>query len=293
VFFREGSNTCGGCHRVQGQGQWVGPDLSTIGTKYGKEELLRSILNPSAAIGYNYQSLIIATGDGRVVTGLPVEQEADHVTLKTAEGKRVRLATNEIEDKKTSDVSLMPEGLAETMSDQDLVDLLAFLATLRQPVSIVGQYQAAGPLSSRDAARLVEGKNSLDTSRPLSAAGKSLTWRRLSANAESLVDLSSLVGNDASQGVLLHTPIFSANQQNGRLVIDTKAPAQVWLNGQGVALSGAGENAPRSAEVRLPQGPSELVILLQGAPTSTLVTTIVTPEPVEFAEGAGPKVSAK
>ena len=51
-----GTNSCGGCHRVQGQGQWVGPDLSTIGTKYGKDELLRSILNPSAAIGYNYRT---------------------------------------------------------------------------------------------------------------------------------------------------------------------------------------------------------------------------------------------
>ena len=54
VFFRAGLNSCAGCHRVRGQGQWVGPDLSTIGTKYGKDELLRSILNPSAAIGYNY-----------------------------------------------------------------------------------------------------------------------------------------------------------------------------------------------------------------------------------------------
>ena len=58
VFFRTGLNSCASCHRVRGQGQWVGPDLSTIGTKYGKDELLRSILNPSAAIGYNYRALI-------------------------------------------------------------------------------------------------------------------------------------------------------------------------------------------------------------------------------------------
>ena len=60
VFFRVGLNSCASCHRVRGQGQWVGPDLSTIGTKYGKDELLRSILNPSAAIGYNYRALVLA-----------------------------------------------------------------------------------------------------------------------------------------------------------------------------------------------------------------------------------------
>ena len=114
----------------QGQGQWVGPDLSTIGTKYGKDELLRSILNPSAAIGYNFRSVVAGLTDGRVVTGLPVEETADRLVLKTADGQRIAIRARRIEDRKTSDVSLMPEGLAQTMSDQELVDLLAFLATL-------------------------------------------------------------------------------------------------------------------------------------------------------------------
>ena len=77
VFFRASANSCGGCHRVQGQGQWVGPDLSTIGTKYGTDELLRSILNPSAAIGYNYRTHTVALADGRVLTGLAVEDGPD------------------------------------------------------------------------------------------------------------------------------------------------------------------------------------------------------------------------
>ena len=65
VFFRTGQTSCASCHRVQGQGQWIGPDLSTIGTKYGKDELLRSILNPSAAIGYSFRSIVLGLADGR------------------------------------------------------------------------------------------------------------------------------------------------------------------------------------------------------------------------------------
>ena len=117
VFFRTGPNSCASCHRVQGQGQWIGPDLSTIGTKYGKDELLRSILNPSAAIGYNYRSIVLALTDGRVVTGLPVEETPDRLVIKTADGQRVVIRPGDVEDRKTSDVSLMPEGLAQTMTD--------------------------------------------------------------------------------------------------------------------------------------------------------------------------------
>ena len=127
VFFKAGATSCAGCHRVQGRGRWVGPDLSTIGTKYGKDELLRSILNPSAAIGYNYRSAVVALNDGRVVTGLTVEDAADRLVLKTAEGERVVVKAADIEDRKVSDVSLMPEGLAQSMTDGELVDLLAFL----------------------------------------------------------------------------------------------------------------------------------------------------------------------
>ena len=80
----------------------------------------------------------MALADGRVITGLPVEETADRLVLKTAEGQRVSLEPRSIEDRRTSDVSLMPEGLAQTMTDQELVDLLVYLTTLRQPVSIVG-----------------------------------------------------------------------------------------------------------------------------------------------------------
>ncbi len=150
VFHRAGTTSCAACHRVQGRGQWIGPDLSTIGTKYGKPELIQSILNPSAAIGYNFRSTVAALNDGRTVTGLVVEEAPDRLVLKTAEGERVALRPSDIEGRKQVEVSLMPEGLAQTMGENDFVDLLAFLQTLKEPVSIVGQYQALGPMARSD-----------------------------------------------------------------------------------------------------------------------------------------------
>ena len=74
-----------------------------------------------------------------------MEDTPDRLIFKTAEGQRVDLQPSSIEDRRTSDVSLMPEGLAQTMTDQEFVDLLAYLTTLRQPVSIVGAIPRGRP----------------------------------------------------------------------------------------------------------------------------------------------------
>ena len=291
VFFRAGTNSCGSCHRVQGNGQWIGPDLSTIGVKYGKDELIRSILSPSAAIGFSFRSLIVALADGRVVTGLPVEETADRLVLKTAEGQRVNVPIRSIEDRKTSDVSLMPEGLAQTMTEHELVDLLAFLTTLKQPVSIVGQYQAVGPVHEPGGKPLFDSVAKLDVRRPVSdGKGRELSWRRVSANAEGQADLSPLIAGDVNHAVYVWVPIVSPVAQRARVVIDTPAEPAVWLGKREVELSGQATDlgGPRSAMVELPEGETTLVIrLAAGARSQTpasLVTTIVADRPVGFQE---------
>ena len=212
VFYREGANACAACHRVQGRGQWVGPDLSTIGAKYGKDELFRSIINPNAAIGYNFRSLVLALKDGRTVTGLPVEDAADHVVVKTAEGKRVTIPTVDIDERKQSEISLMPEGLAQGLQVQELVDVVTFLSGLRKPVSIIGEYQAIGPFA--DSAD----KPAIDVSQPIDStkAIAGLNWRRITADAEGQVDPSTFAGNDRSKVVYLHASISSPAHQGRR-----------------------------------------------------------------------------
>ena len=293
IFFKTGANGCASCHRVQGQGQWIGPDLSTIGTKYGRDELIRSILNPSAAIGYNYRSLTIGLDDGRVITGLPVEDTADRLVIKTAEGERVTIKPSSIEVRKTADISLMPEGLAETMEDQDFIDLLTFLTTLRQPVSIVGQYQVVGPLAEANGASAFDTALKVDTTTKLRGPeGQSLAWRRLNANAESLVDLSTLVGNDPAKSAYLFAPIVSPIAQQARVVLDTKGDVKAWLNGKSLDLPVASEGQPRVVFVDLPQGSSDLLIRVAGGANVSLVTSVVSDKPIAF-QAEETKVSAR
>jgi putative heme-binding domain-containing protein len=293
VFFRAEQNRCAGCHRVQGKGEWVGPDLSTIGTKYGRDELLRSILSPSAAIGYNFRSLIVATTDGRAVTGLPVEDSADRLVLKTADGQRIAIKPGDVEERKSSDVSLMPEGLAETFTDTDLVDLLTFLSTLKDPVSIVGQYHVIGPVAEADGSPALDPTAKFDAGLNLRGPeGQKLSWRRLDANAESLADVSAVVGNDPGKAAYLYAPVTSPIAQQARLVVDSKADVRAWLNGKALALPASGDDPARTVSVDLPQGVSGLLLRVPGGPGATVVTTFVAGKPVSF-QAVEAKVSSR
>src|SRR5262249_40310765 len=160
--------------------------------------------------------------------------------LKTAEGERVTVKPAEIESRKVSEVSLMPEGLAQTMSEDDLVDLITFLHGLRRPVSIVGRYLALRPASEPDGASAF-GQRRVDPSAPgRDADGKDLAWRRLDADAEGRLDLATLVGTDASRPVYVFIPIVSPVEQEARLVVDTAADVRAWLDGRLLDLSGPG-----------------------------------------------------
>jgi len=286
VFFREGSESCASCHRVRGRGRWVGPDLSTIGVKYGKDELLRSILNPSAAISYNFRSLVLALNDGRVLTGLPVEETPQKVVIKTAQGDRVSVDAGEVEERAFGAASLMPENLAATMTDGDLVDLLAYLGSLRSPVSVVGRYRVLGPIGD-DSGFDPEGR--VDPDAAVAAGGRSLSWRRVEADAEGRADLGAFLPPGESKAAFLYVPVVSPEAQAATLVVEAGGEVAAWLDGKPVVLARDGAGAPAAAPLELPAGRGSLLIRLAtgGTTDAAAIATIVAPRPVAFdAEGA-------
>jgi putative membrane-bound dehydrogenase-like protein len=122
---------CIKCHSIGGQGGTVGPELTSVGAKYPKDELIASVLYPSAKISSGYEPVVIATADGLVVTGIVKGETADAVEVEDADAKRLRIAKADIDERKPSDVSLMPNGLAEGLSREDFADLVAYLETLK------------------------------------------------------------------------------------------------------------------------------------------------------------------
>ena len=117
---------CGQCHKIHGEGQEVGPDITANG-RANLEQLLSNVLDPSLVIGVSYQARVVLTSDGRALTGLLVEDSPQRVVLKTQGGKQEVVAREEVEEVRVSPLSLMPEGLETQLSATELADLFAFL----------------------------------------------------------------------------------------------------------------------------------------------------------------------
>ncbi|HEV3165065.1 MAG TPA: HEAT repeat domain-containing protein [Isosphaeraceae bacterium] len=135
---------CIKCHSIGGQGGTIGPELSSVGTKYSRDELITSVLNPSAKISSGYESVTVATADGRVLTGIVKSDTPEALELDDADAKRVRIPKDMIEERKPSNISIMPNGLAEGLSAQDFADLMAYLETLKQPGTTSVSASASG-----------------------------------------------------------------------------------------------------------------------------------------------------
>jgi putative membrane-bound dehydrogenase-like protein len=117
---------CATCHRLFGEGQQVGPDLTHTSRK-DRDWLLVHIVDPSAVIRKEYLSYVVETKDGRVLTGLLAEQTAGQVTLVMANNERKTVARDRIESIRESPTSLMPENILKALKPQELRDLFRYL----------------------------------------------------------------------------------------------------------------------------------------------------------------------
>jgi putative heme-binding domain-containing protein len=120
--------TCGVCHQIDGKGAVVGPQLDGIGAR-GVDRIMEDIIDPNRNVDSAFRTTMFVLADGDVVSGLFRREEGQQIVYADSTGKEISLAKKEIKEKKPSELSLMPEGLAEGMTPQEFNDLIAFLLT--------------------------------------------------------------------------------------------------------------------------------------------------------------------
>ncbi len=127
---------CVACHRMDGSGNEFGPDLTKLDSKLTPPEILRDILEPSAKINEKYCTYVFETGSGKVVTGLVLEETAEAVKVienPLLKADPVVLQRSDIVERKKSPVSIMPKGLLDKLTREEILDLVAFISSRGDP----------------------------------------------------------------------------------------------------------------------------------------------------------------
>jgi putative heme-binding domain-containing protein len=125
--------TCAKCHTLFGRGGFIGPDL----TSYKRDDIanvLLHIVNPSAEIREGFETYLVLTDDGRALTGFLLDQDNQIVVLRSADGQDSTIPRSRIDEMKAIPQSLMPEGLLDTLNEQQVRDLFAYFRS-SQPLN--------------------------------------------------------------------------------------------------------------------------------------------------------------
>jgi len=132
LFFDLQGIGCVKCHSIGDEGTAkVGPNLLGVGTRYPREELIRSVLEPSSRIFTGYEMTVLATEDGKIFQGIIKNENEELIELVDTRGETITLRANSIEERKKSNLSAMPNGLEKGMSLTDFSDIIAYLESLK------------------------------------------------------------------------------------------------------------------------------------------------------------------
>ncbi len=271
LVFRRSDLSCLKCHAVSGAGGNVGPDLSGIGQSSPPDYLVNSVLQPDLAIKEQYQTVIVATVDGEILQGIVLQRDAEHLLLRDATGKEIRIAMADI-DEELEGKSLMPKGLVNFMTHREVVDLVAFLAALGKP----GPYAVpTTPCIQRWQVLVEPDRTSVAASDPLAAVARS-------APADAWQTAYAKVGGELPLDELLRGPqaLFLRGQvdvvEGGRLELHIQAPAgtQLWIDEQPVP-------AQPVVSVQLPRGVHEVTLRVEGEPGTGQTVRVALHKPAD------------
>jgi putative heme-binding domain-containing protein len=237
TVFRRKDLGCLKCHAIAGAGGQVGPDLVSIGASAPIDYLVESILEPNKAIKEGYHSLVVATREGRLFTGIKVRETKTDLVLRDSEDREITIPVQSI-DEKANGRSLMPDGLADTLTHAEFVDLVRFLSELgkigpyavsKAPLVRRWQVLEATPEAYRQLAR-----NSL----AVLATGPSLTWSpayskvsgTLPLEAVPMLELKGGFGEPPSFG-LARFQVEVTTPGKVKLLVNSAAGLSLWVDG--------------------------------------------------------------
>lgn len=155
IFNDEARAACSKCHSADGSSSKAGPDLFAVGDKFPRRELIQAVLEPSAAIAVGYGATTVELNDGTELTGIIKQSTDEFLDLAIADGQRIRVAAKSIKAQRGNALSLMPDGLHQTLSREEFSDLIEYLTTLKEADTALAA-NAGTPVAIPELAKPVE-----------------------------------------------------------------------------------------------------------------------------------------
>jgi putative heme-binding domain-containing protein len=120
------AKTCAGCHKIDGKGQKVGPELDAVWTR-GVDRLLEDVLDPNRNVDQAFRATLIKTNDDRVISGLVLREEGELLVVQEAADKETKVALKDIAQRVLSQLSPMPGNVVDALPESDFYDLVSYL----------------------------------------------------------------------------------------------------------------------------------------------------------------------
>jgi putative membrane-bound dehydrogenase-like protein len=265
-----GAAQCAKCHTVRGVGGQVGPDLSSIGKKASRENLYESILMPSKAIADQYIPHSVTTTGEVTVSGLLIADTPTELTLRDANGKDTTVPKADLAGPvRKLKISLMPEDVVAALTEDELIDLVAYLETLKVAALTPDRFAIAGPFKAKTMDEALDTefgpeKAAFDSTHTFRANGQAISWKAVRPDGKGYFDLAGLHGaagnNSASY---TYAEIDSPVAQGGEVLLGPDDGARLWVNGKEVFVT-------RETRAATPEAHKVGVALLKGKNTVLL-----------------------
>jgi len=290
-----GAAQCAKCHTVRGSGGHVGPDLSMIGKKGGKENILESILMPSKAIADQYVQASITTVADVAVSGLVVSDTPQAITLRDANGKDTFIPKADVASQKKLTTSIMPEDIVAALNEDELIDLVAYLATLQTAAITPAEFQIAGPFAGKDMLDALTREYGPEASRERKRPESSdISWRTIRPDAKGYFDLAAFHGDKGNNSASYMRAVFdSPTEQAAEILLGPDDGAKLWLNGKEIFKTeqtrAAAPGADRVA-IKLKKGTNSVLLkVANGNNPHGVYFTLLSPDEVKLIPATPPK----
>jgi putative heme-binding domain-containing protein len=132
IFLNAEKSLCVKCHRVGDVGEKIGPELTGLGSRFSKIYIVESILEPSRTIAPSFETIAVLLKNGKSVSGVKVAETDTTLTLADNQAQKHVIAKADIEDQQKQPVSTMPDGTEKRLTEDEFVDLVSFLANLKE-----------------------------------------------------------------------------------------------------------------------------------------------------------------